>query len=179
MSISFEAVITDHQFRDLLIVRNECRDGLTHDKREISLEEQAGWQDQCWDWAGDGRNFYEPYLLCENRRGQQWPVAYGMLKWDGEKYWMTVGVAKDYRRKGLGKLVTNLITEIGHRDGAEVWLDVMDDNPMLPTYIKAGYEFRETIMYGDNELHIMQHKREQNIQPKELFWLQNHQKLQS
>jgi ribosomal protein S18 acetylase RimI-like enzyme len=175
MSISFEAVTTDQQFRDLLLVRNECRDGLTHYTREISLKEQVAWKDLCWAVGLRSAPRYEPYLLYEDG----WPVAYGMLKWDGLKYWMTVGVAKDSRRRGLGKLVTNLITEIGHRDGKEVWLDVMDDNPMLPTYLKAGYEFRETVMFGDNDLHIMEHKREQNIQPKELFWLQNHQKLQS
>lgn len=178
MIISFEAVTTDQQFRDLALVRNECRDGLTHDKHEITLKEQQEWKKRCWhqnyyDWLDkEGPiTFYEPYLLYEDG----WPVAYGMLKWDGNKYWMTVGVAKDYRRRGLGKLVTNLITEIGHRNGEEVWLDVMDDNPMLSTYIKAGYEFRDSAMDGYNTLHIMQHKREQNIQPKELFWLQNHQ----
>src|SRR5258707_3292290 len=160
MRLSFIAVTSDQQFRDLLIVRNECRDGLTHDKHEITLGEQTAWKAQCWPgdrYYNEGplnqgwmhkTSWYEPYLLYND----QTPVGYGLLKWDSEKYWMTVGVARDFRRKGLGKLITNLITEIGHRGNKEVWLDVMDDNPMLPTYIKSGYEFQETT-YGEQDLH--------------------------
>lgn len=179
MRLSFDAVTTDQQFRDLLLIRNECRNGLTHYKREISLGEQYGWRTQCWghqDPSSSWKNeWYEPYILYED----SWPMAYGMLKWDGEKYWMTVGVAKDYRRKGLGKLVANLITEIGHRDAKEVWLDVTEDNPMLETYIDIGYEFVESNMDGYNTIHIMRHMRDQNLRPQELFWLHNHQESQS
>lgn len=167
MRLSFAAVNTPQQFRDLLIIRNECRDGLTHAKHEITLQEQEEWKSQCWDTPHG--LYYEPYLLYDVDR----PIGYGLLKWDGAKYWMTIGVAKDYRRKGLSWLLTNLITEMGHREGAEVWLDVMEDNPALSSYIKAGYEFQSSAMDGYNTLHVMKHNREQNIAPKELFFLQN------
>jgi hypothetical protein len=66
---------------------------------------------------------------------------------------------------------------MGHRDGQEVWLDVLEDNPALSSYIKAGYEFQSAVMDGYNTLHVMKHKREQNIAPKELFFLQNRGKI--
>lgn len=171
MRLSFVAVKTPQQFRDLLIIRNECRDGLTHYKREITLQEQVEWSKKCWP-GEDKEEWYEPYLLYDD----EWPIAYGLLKWDGEKYWMTIGVAKDNRNKGLSWVLTNLITEMGHREGKEVWLDVMEDNPALSSYIKAGYEFVTSAMDGYNTLLVMKHKREQNLQPKELFWLHNNDK---
>ena len=174
MKLSFVAVTTDQQFRDLLIVRNECRDGLTHDKREITLGEQEQWKERCWGWETGNAGWYEPYLLYDDGT----PVGYGLLKWDGEKYWMTIGVAKDRRKQGLSWLLTNFITEMGHRDGKEVWLDVLEDNPALSSYIKAGYEFTGVpVMDGYNTLYTMKHKREQNLQPKEMFFLANRGKI--
>lgn len=173
MRLSFTAVTTDQQFRDLLIVRNECRDGLTHHTQEITLREQAEWKKSCWGEETGNNLWYEPYLLYDNGT----PAGYGLLKWDGEKYWMTIGVAKDYRRRGLSWLLTNFITEMGHREGKEVWLDVFESNPALSSYIKAGYEFVSVAADGYSVVHTMKHKREQNIAPKELFFLANKGKI--
>src|SRR5258708_5504784 len=136
MKLSFIAVTTVQQFRDLLIVRNECRDGLTHDKREITLAEQLKWSRRCWSNQVSPKDpvSYEPYLLYD----YEYPVGYGLLKWDGGRYWMTIGVARDYRGMGLSKVLIGLITTMASRNGREVWLDCMEDNLAYKNYVKAG-----------------------------------------
>jgi GNAT superfamily N-acetyltransferase len=197
MRLSFVAATTDQHFRDLLIVRNECRDGLTHDTKEITLEQQQAWKSKCWPETSLAGLWYEPYLLYD----EEWPIGYGLLKWDGAKYWMTAGLAKAYRGKGLSQLLITFITEMGYKNGKtpvwldakddnpgmfgyirtgyefpEVWIDVMDDNPALYGDIRAGYEFKSAVQYGENELHIMKHNRNRRLGPKEAGWMRDHGK---
>lgn len=164
MRLSWISVTEPEEFRDLLIVRNECRDSLTHDTHELDLEDQKKFIDLCW--LGDNPAalyrtdgvFYEPYLLYDDG----WPIAYGLLKWDGEKYWMTVGIAKGYRSLGLSRLLVNFITETGHREGAEVWLDVHKDNAIAKgRYERSGYIVVEesSQKHGGNII-VMKHVRE-------------------
>lgn len=170
MRLSFIPVVTDQQFRDLLLVRNECRDGLTHDTHELTLEDQKGFRAKCW-----GENlWYEPYLLYD----EDWPIGYGLLKWDGQRYWMTAGLVWGYRGKGLSRLLISFITEMGHREGKEIWIDVLDDNPALYGDIRVGYEFvEENANKHDTQLHVMKHNRERRLSGKELFWMANHGKI--
>jgi len=101
--------------------------------------------------------FYEPYLLMDG----DWPIGYGLLKWDGQKYWMSVGLVKAYRGKKLARLLIYYITEMGHREGYEVWLDVSKDNVVAwNSYLKAGYEIVvEDAHKHDQELTVMKHVR--------------------
>jgi GNAT superfamily N-acetyltransferase len=170
MKLSFIAVTTDQQFRDLLIVRNECRDGLTHDKHEITLTEQAVWKYGCWPgeqqgddvytlkYYGPKTEWYEPYLLYD----QDYPVGYGLLKWDGQKYWMTIGVAKGYRGNRLSKVLTEFITTMGEREGQEVWLDCMEDNPAYNSYVRAGYKDVDVVVMDTTNFHKMKHENSSN-----------------
>lgn len=154
MRLSFLAVTTDQQFRDLLHVRNECRDGLTHDRHELTLNDQWHFRRECWDQ--DRSWHYEPYLLMDG----EWPIGYGLLKWDGKRYWMTVGLVKVYRGKGLSRLLINYITEMGHREGADVWLDVDPENKITyNSYLKAGYIVEERAPKHDKILVVMKHIR--------------------
>lgn len=193
MRLSFVAVTTDQQFRDLLLVRNECRDGLTHDTHELTLEDQKGFRTKCW-----GENlWYEPYLLYD----EGWPVGYGLLKWDGKRYWMTAGLVKEYRGQGLSRLLITYITEIAYREKRnvevwldaydentgmfgyirqgyefpEVWIDVVDNNPALFGDIRSGYEFvRKGIFKHDQTLHVMKHNRERRLRKQEAEWMRDH-----
>lgn len=165
MRLSFVAVTTDQQFRDLLHVRNECREGLTHDTHELTLSDQWGFKQRCWPQSMDlamregfkPQLWYEPYLLMD----EGWPVGYGLLKWDDNKYWMTIGLVKAYRGKGLSRLLINYITEMGHREGAEVWLDVLNENrKAYEGYLKAGYKIVEyDALKHDTLITVMRHTR--------------------
>ena len=165
MRLSFLAVVSDQQFRDLLHVRNECRGGLTHDTHELTLQDQKAWRAKCWQGSlspaqlegFQKSEWYEPYLLMDGT----WPIGYGLLKWDHTKYWMTIGLVEEYRGKGLSRLLINYITEMGHRDGAEVWLDVLNSNTRAyEGYLKAGYKIVErNAEKHDIMLTVMKHTR--------------------
>ena len=156
MRLSFLAVVSDQQFRDLLHVRNECRGGLTHDTHELTLQDQKSFKDRCWRSSDMGQTLYEPYLLYD----QEWPIGYGLLKWDGQRYWMTIGLVKQYRGRGLSRLLIRYITEMGHREGAEVWLDVDPENKIAYNgYLKAGYVVEESAPKHDKILVVMKHIR--------------------
>lgn len=213
MRLSFVAVTTDQQFRDLLIVRNECRGGLTHDTDELTLENQKVWRTKCWPGEQEGnpdfplkyygpkREWYEPYLLMDG----SWPIGYGLLKWDGKRYWMTAGLTRGYRGQGLSRLLINYITEMAYREkrNVEVWLDAYDDNTGMFGYIREGYEFPEVwidvlddnpALLGDirvgyefvkqdapkhdiiKGLHVMKHNRDRKLRPAEAQWMREHGK---
>jgi GNAT superfamily N-acetyltransferase len=178
MRLSFIAVTTDEQFMQLLIVRNESREGLTHDINELTLQDQKTWKRQCWPMLYEHgvmkRKFwYEPYLLYDDG----WPVGYGLLKWDGTRYWMTAGLVKEHRGKGLSRFLISYITEMGHRDGKEVWIDVLDNNLALFGDIRVGYEFvEENAEKHDVQLHVMKHNRERILKSREAKWMKDHGK---
>lgn len=169
MRLSFIAVVTDIQFQQLLIVRNECRDGLTHDTDELTLQDQKEFIGKCWEYETVNsvdtsppfqvkrEAWYEPYLLYD----EDWPIGYGLLKLDGDKYWMTIGLVKEYRGKGLSRLLIHYITEMGHREGKEVWLDVLNNNrKAYDGYLKAGYKIVEyDAAKHDTTLTVMKHVR--------------------
>lgn len=170
MRLSFISVTTDQQFRDLLHIRNECRDGLTHDTHELTLQDQKGFINRCWEYETvesldtappfqvKQGIWYEPYLLMDDH----WPIGYGLLKWDGEKYWMTIGLTKEYRGKGLSRLLIYYITEMGHREGKEVWLDVLNENrKAFEGYLKAGYKIveRDANKHERTDITVMKHIR--------------------
>lgn len=170
MRLSFTPVTKPQEFRDLLIVRNECREGMTHQFHEITLLEQKKFMNKCWfdniPWSmtphprsitelypGTPWVFYEPYLLYN----YDWPVGFAMLKFEAGKYWMTIGVAKDWRGKGLSHLLTDFITAMGHREGLEVWLDCHIENFAYSVYLKHGYEVQGTEL--EREIVVMKHVR--------------------
>jgi GNAT superfamily N-acetyltransferase len=136
---------------------------MTHNTEEITVDQQRRF------WAEellDGHK-YECYLLVDDNH----PVGYGLLKLDGDKYWMTAGLAVPYRGKGLSRLIINFITEMGHREGKDVYIDVFDDNLALIGDIRNGFEFIESNMVDGKILHIMRHNRERYLHPREAFKL--------
>src|SRR6266571_7857275 len=166
MRLSFIRISSWQQAETLREVRNSCRDGMTHDTHEITPEEQLKfWADELLE----GQR-YECYLLLDDHA----PAGYGLLKWDKElnRYWMTAGVAPEYRGRGLSRFLINYITEMGHREGREVWIDVYDDNLALIGDIRNGFEFVESNVQSDGRvLHLMRHNRDRFLHPREAFKL--------
>ena len=153
MKLSFVRVTTWDQALDLLNVRNQCREGMTHTTDLITEEQQAKF------FANEivpGHTF-ECYLLKDGGAA----AGYGLLKRDGNKKWMTAGLARPYRGKHLSRLLINFITEIAYADpGVEVWIDVWSDNLALIGDIKCGYTLVRTEVHGDRVLRIMRHERD-------------------
>lgn len=170
MRLSFVSVQDWGQALDLLRVRNACREGMTHDTGTITMEQQAQFFLKLQ--KGDE---YEAYLLVDHERHVYTAVGYGLLKWDGEKYWMTAGLTPSMRGRGLSRLIINFITEMGHREGRDVWIDVYDDNLALFGDIRTGYEFvTSTDLSNGRVIHVMRHRRERKLGPREGEWLSKH-----
>lgn len=152
MRLSFIRVRRWDEALDLLNVRNQCREGMTHTTDLITEEQQAKF------FAHEivpGHTF-ECYLLKDGAA----VAGYGLLKRDGNKKWMTAGLAKPYRARHLSRLLISLITEIAYADpDTEVWIDVWDDNLALIGDIKVGYEFVRSEQIDGRTLHVMRHRR--------------------
>jgi GNAT superfamily N-acetyltransferase len=164
VKLAFARVESWWEAKALMNVRNQCREGMTHDITEITEERQ--WKFWC-DELKDGKTF-EAYVLYDADE----PIGYGLLKWDGERYWMTAGLTEAVRGKGLSRLIINFITEMGHREGREVWIDVYDDNLALFGDIRVGYQFVNSHEQPDGKiLHIMRHQRDRDLAPREAEWM--------
>ena len=154
MKLSFIRVQRWDEALDLLAVRNECREGMTHTTGLITEEEQAKF------FANEivpGHTF-ECYLLRDGHA----PAGYGLLKRDGDRKWMSAGLTRPYRGRHLSRLLINLITEIAYADkGIEVWIDVWDDNLALIGDIRCGYRLVQTkVDLNGKVLRIMRHQRD-------------------
>lgn len=157
MKLSFVRVTKWDQALDLLNVRNQCRDGMTHTTKLLTEEDQAKF----FSNEIDSGHTYECYLLKDGEA----VAGYGLLKRDGDKKWMTAGLARPYRAKHLSRLLISLITEIAYADpGIEVWIDVYSDNLALRGDLHAGYEFVDSVRQRDGRLlHIMKHRRDRRL----------------
>lgn len=132
MTVSFEAVTTWPQARELRALRNECREHMTGDTREISRERQR-WFFTEKIQPGKVR----AWLL---RRGGL-AAGYATLRPapDGAA-WMSCGLAAQARGQGLGHLLVDLVTATGLHEAGIVRLEVWQDNaPARRVYLKAGY----------------------------------------
>jgi len=162
LRLSFVRVEEWHQALELRDVRNECREGMTHDTGYIDTPQQKlFYNEHLAEFRGDG--IFEAYLLYDRLT----PIGYGLLKWDDDKYWMTAGLIKDYRSKGLSRFLISYITEMGHREANDVWIDVWKDNLALIGDIRVGYEVQEEKHIDGKALLIMKHNRNRSYRFKE------------
>jgi len=102
-------------FRQLRILRNECREFMTHDQREFGLRQQFGF------WLYHQTLGYRVYLL---RQGDT-PVAYGIIHHDKGFDWISGGVAAAWRGKGYGKAIFSFLTNLAAKPA---YLDVFWQN---------------------------------------------------
>jgi GNAT superfamily N-acetyltransferase len=72
---------------------------------------------------------------------------------------MTAGIIEEYRGRGLSRFLISYITEMGHREGADVWIDVWKDNLALIGDIRVGYEVQKENLIDGRVLLIMKHNR--------------------
>lgn len=154
LRLSFIRVENWDQALELRDVRNECSAGMTHNTGFIDVQQQKlFFNEHIIESRGDGK--FEAYLLYD----KFYPIGYGLLKWDDDKYWMTAGIIKEYRSRGLSRFLISYITEMGHREGHDVWIDVWKDNLALIGDIRVGYEVQEEKLINGRTLLIMKHNR--------------------
>lgn len=110
-------------------IRNDCRQWMTRDRRYIDAEQQRKW----WEavprdlWLFDG-------------------AAYALITERDRRRWISLGVAREHRGKGLGTAI------YAHFPG--VWAEIRRDNAAsLRAAEKAGYvvereQGRVVVMHG-------------------------------
>lgn len=160
MNLTVSRVQTWFQAKELLKVRNSCREGMTHNTAEITEAEQwKFWQDELL--APEPR--YHAYLFSDG----VWGFAYGLLKLDENKVWMTYGMVPEYRGRGWSRNLIQWITQVGYILAPEVWIDVWDDNFALRSDIREGYEFVDSSEIDGRTLHVMKHRRNRALGERE------------
>lgn len=107
---------TEVDVESLRVIRNECKDGFSHDNDAITVQQQAAW------WA----------LMRERVKGWLYwnglaVVGYGLVRQtDDGRWWSSVAVLPEYAGKGYGGALTaDLVRRVPH----VVWATARLDNP--------------------------------------------------
>lgn len=153
MKLSIVRVQTLREALRLRHVRNECRDWMTTNREEITIDQQVKW----WFTTLKNGKTLEAYLLLDGHT----PAGYGILrKKGGEENWVTVGLAAAYRRKGLGRILIGIMAELAYQDGRTPWVEILDSNKAsLVPHVQSGYGLVRTVDSKWGPMHLMRHQR--------------------
>lgn len=124
-------VLTEPDALIMRAIRNECREWMTNNRDEISIEAQLEW------FRGLDRNEVLPWLF----KGELSHVAYGIMRLRDHKWWLSVGVKAQLRGLGYGTEAFEYMTGLVE----EAWLEVRLDNLIAKqVYQELGYQIVET-----------------------------------
>lgn len=115
--------------------RNTCREFMTHDQRELSIDEQERW------FKAIDRNLVKPYVVFCPLQGSSPPIGFGIIKLYQDQWWVTGGLFPKWRGKGYGRdLFGTLADIVNFKLMQTCWLDVFEDNiAAIRTYQKLGF----------------------------------------
>lgn len=109
---------------NLRLIRNECREYMTHHTAEIGAKEQVQW------WKTLDHSSYRIFLYdldLEEYNYLHVPVGYGLIRVIEGCAWLTGGLRRVFRGLGLGRQIfTHLISEC--EPSLDVWLEVRQSN---------------------------------------------------
>ena len=109
------------------VVRNECRQFMTQDTREISREDQVTWF-QALD-RYHTRPFVGLTYNIHNGQATGAVIAYGLVRKIDSRWWISGGIAPEWRGQGFGRELFSALTTIVTRGiGRACWLEVHGDN---------------------------------------------------
>jgi ribosomal protein S18 acetylase RimI-like enzyme len=116
---------------EVALVRNSCREFMTHDQREIDPQSQTKW------WGSVDHERYRLFLLLADGS----LAGFGVVRSD-ERAWLTGGLVPGARGRGLGtRLFELLCDETARLSYSEAWLDVFESNERaVRLYEKLGFE---------------------------------------
>jgi len=138
--------------RDALIVReirNECRLFMTNDSSSINIFRQLVWYLTKYKPQNNKGGMYG-FLFKTNGRS----AGFGLISLKNGKYFVTGGLRKSERGKGLGKrLFLELIKSVPSK---EVWLEVLDSNiAAKKLYIALGFRKTSQIQANGKKVNVM------------------------
>lgn len=123
----------------LRVLRNQCREWMTGNTDVIEYEDQQRW------FAGIRPRDWRIFLYLDT----PWPnvtdtfdaVAYGLLRLEGERWWLSFGVTEGRRGQGIGRQVAQHLLRCDV--ASEVWADVSYDNEASMRALMAAGFVRE------------------------------------
>lgn len=116
-------------------IRNSCRQYMTRNTLEISIEDQKLWFLTL-------ESTTRPYLLAVDVEGQP-KVGYGLIRRIDDRFWISGGLLPEWRNKGLGKrLFADLAFIVNNTEKRTCWLEVRGSNMIAQRlYQGLGFEF--------------------------------------
>ena len=115
----------------LRFIRNQCRAWMTNHRDWITPEQQMTW------WQTRDTEHVKAWLY---RIGVQ-PIGFGLLRFDGHRWWATLGIRQRWRGEGHGKAIYRHLSQ---QSPDEVWIEVLSNNgASLGAARSAGFVTRE------------------------------------
>ena len=115
-----------NDLESMRLIRNSCREFMTHNTSFITQEQQFQW----WEYVKDQWTYL--YLDLDDT-----PIGYGLVKKEENKMWVSGGLLPEYRGKGFGRELFEHLTWACEGDA---WLEVKEDNLLArKTYVDLGY----------------------------------------
>ena len=149
---------------DMMDLRNEVRQFMTHNTAEILPEQQAEWYRETYLPARERGELFG-YLV---RDDMDRTIGYGLISKRDGRWWVSGGLTIDARGKGAGYFLFEQMTMIIHEDlrSEEAWLDVLNTNEGAKRlYEKIGY----VATHADDDITVMVHRLEhQEAESKQL-----------
>lgn len=140
---------------EMMDIRNEVRQFMTHNTAEILPAEQAEWYRETYLPAREKGELFGYLVRDEDDKA----IGYGLISKRDGRWWVSGGLSEEARGQGAGYNLFNDMTWIIHEDlrSEEAWLDVLRGNePAVNLYRKLGY-----VAVTDTErLIVMVHRAE-------------------
>jgi ribosomal protein S18 acetylase RimI-like enzyme len=110
------------------MIRNECLEFMTRNQSRLTIERQI-------KWFNERPLTTQLYTYQEN--GAHYPIGYGLIRLEDEKWLVSGGLAEGWRGKGLGGDIFRHLASLRK----ETWLEVLISNERaVKVYKKLGYE---------------------------------------
>jgi GNAT superfamily N-acetyltransferase len=138
-ALAVRPVVTLDDVETMRLLRNQGRQYMTRDRRAISPEDQAAW------WGARSRFLYA-YLYRPAKAHED--VAFGMLRKQSGRWWVTLAVAEGWRGHGIGTAVYRHLATVVWPCYAEI---LADNIASIRAAEKAGFVRRlvgvDTVLY--------------------------------
>ena len=139
---------------EMMDIRNEVRQFMTHNTAEIMPEQQAEWYRETYLPAREKGELFG-YLV----KNEDQTIGYGLISKRDGRWWVSGGLTEAARGQGAGYFLFEQMTMMIHEDlrSEEAWLDVLNSNEAAKRlYEKLGY----TAVMADDRLTVMVHRLE-------------------
>ena len=126
MSLTLREMGSASEAFEMMDIRNEVREFMTHNTAEILPAQQAEWYRETYLPARERGEIFG-YLL---RDEQDQAIGYGLISKRDGRWWVSGGLAEAARGKGGGYMLFHEMTWIIHEElrSEEAWLDVLNSN---------------------------------------------------